>query len=274
MNYWTNSGQLPVTMHAGEVFRLRIPESVGANRFLSSNAYVVSVLQNGKLIANGPGFTEIRILRDDDLRYLLSVDVLPGERTYPVLFNRYNEVNVPADTLVSLDSARTRGGKALYAAQSLIPALEALCAEAAAQGLYVHVSQGYRSVGLQMQRIQRRIEREGEQKALRRCAPPRFSEHHTGLALDVGGGRITPEGLVPDKHAVYDWIAENAWKFGFMIKNLPGREHITGTMHEPWHIRWLGDPALAERLYREDLTLDEYLDQNLPVVRVLDLPVP
>ncbi|WP_165478904.1 M15 family metallopeptidase, partial [Clostridioides difficile] len=57
------------------------------------------------------------------------------------------------------------------------------------------------------------------------------------------------------------WLAENAHKFGFIIRYPEGKEDITGTAYEPWHIRYVGKDA-AEEIYSKGLTLEEYLQNK------------
>ncbi len=92
----------------------------------------------------------------------------------------------------------------------------------------------------------------------RYSAAPGRSEHQTGLAIDIscaseGFGlettfADTPEGI---------WVAENAHRFGFILRYPKDKEAITGYNYEPWHIRYVGS-ELAEYLYETGLTLDEY----------------
>lgn len=89
-------------------------------------------------------------------------------------------------------------------------------------------------------------------------APPGASEHQSGLAVDVRGAngacrielcfKDEPEGK---------WLAQNAHKFGFVIRYPSGKEKITGYMYEPWHIRYLGE-ELATYLYKNNLTVEEF----------------
>lgn len=54
------------------------------------------------------------------------------------------------------------------------------------------------------------------------------------------------------------WIAENAFRFGFILRYLQGKEHITGYMYEPWHFRYVGK-EMAQLLHERELTYEEYL---------------
>ncbi|MFS0597720.1 VanY-A/VanY-F/VanY-M family D-Ala-D-Ala carboxypeptidase [Peribacillus frigoritolerans] len=84
--------------------------------------------------------------------------------------------------------------------------------------------------------------------------PAGHSEHNLGLALDVGSTQMkmkeAPEG---------EWIEENAWKNGFILRYPANKTDITGIQYEPWHIRYVGLPHSA--IMKEmNLALEEYLD--------------
>lgn len=80
------------------------------------------------------------------------------------------------------------------------------------------------------------------------------SEHQTGLTMDLDsleewyGG--TAEGI---------WLAENCWRYGFIIRYPKGKESITGYSYEPWHVRYLGK-STAKLVYDSGLTLEEFLN--------------
>lgn len=88
------------------------------------------------------------------------------------------------------------------------------------------------------------------------AARPGFSEHQTGLALDI----ITDDeynGNDFDKTEEFVWLQNNAHKYGFIFRYPKGKEHITGYSYEPWHYRYLG-VELASKVYESGLTYDEY----------------
>lgn len=122
-----------------------------------------------------------------------------------------------------------------------------------AEGLDINFMSGYRSYAEQTEVYAGWNEVYTDGQADRVSARPGHSEHQLGLAIDVNSIEFafadTPEGL---------WLAENCWKFGFIIRYKEGTEHITGYMYEPWHIRYLGK-ELAEEVHFSGLTLEEYL---------------
>lgn len=90
------------------------------------------------------------------------------------------------------------------------------------------------------------------------AAVPGTSEHETGLAFDVtaqrdgGGFEETPQ---------FDWLIENCWEFGFILRYPEGAEASTGIAYEPWHYRYVGK-ELAQAIHEQGCTLEEYLSQG------------
>ena len=93
-------------------------------------------------------------------------------------------------------------------------------------------------------------------------APADATEHSTGLAFDLLGTDWQEYGR--DLHQAYGqygsaiWLAENGHDYGFILRYLEGKTHITGYEYEPWHIRYVGKDH-ASFMYEHGLTLEEYL---------------
>ncbi len=85
---------------------------------------------------------------------------------------------------------------------------------------------------------------------------PGTSEHQSGLCCDMHN--------LPDTTSAFDntpeakWLADNAHRFGFILRYPPNTQHITGIKHESWHFRYVGRTAATE-MYQKGLTLEEYL---------------
>lgn len=127
-------------------------------------------------------------------------------------------------------------------------------------GYELHARSGYRSYYTQSSLYSSYVESYGQAAADKYSAKPGQSEHQTGLAMD-----ITCEALnfkLDDTFGETEegkWVAENAHRFGYIIRYPKGKEDITGYMYEPWHIRYLG-AELAEKVYESGLTLEEYFE--------------
>ncbi len=121
------------------------------------------------------------------------------------------------------------------------------------EGCNLYIASGYRSYETQKNIYEKYVERDGQQMADTYSARPGHSEHQTGLAFDLNSIDAsfanTPEGK---------WIAENCYKYGFIIRYPANKSAITGYMYEPWHIRYLG-VNLATAVHQSGLCLEEYL---------------
>lgn len=127
------------------------------------------------------------------------------------------------------------------------------------EGYRLMAISGYRSYGRQQAIYGRKIERTGSaKKAQLLVAPPGTSEHQLGLAMDVG--RKSKQNL----HFSFGdskegkWLAENAHRFGFIIRYLKEWTEITGYAYEPWHIRYVGVEH-AKRIYELNIPLETYV---------------
>ena len=133
-------------------------------------------------------------------------------------------------------------------------ALDKMFADAKKEGIVFWIASGYRSYDRQYTVYNNYVAQDGQAAADRYSARPGHSEHQTGLAFDLN--ELT-EAFGSSKQG--KWLAENCHKYGFIIRYPSGKEHITGYMYEPWHVRYLGvDNATA--VYESGLCLEEYLD--------------
>ncbi|MEG3435593.1 M15 family metallopeptidase [Pannus brasiliensis CCIBt3594] len=81
-------------------------------------------------------------------------------------------------------------------------------------------------------------------------APPGYSEHHTGYAIDIGDGRTPATNLNPnfENTAAFNWLKNNAAQFSFEL-SFP-RDNPQGISYEPWHWRYVGDSDSLETFYK------------------------
>ncbi|MBI9107131.1 MAG: M15 family metallopeptidase [Spirochaetales bacterium] len=132
------------------------------------------------------------------------------------------------------------------------------------EGFILTARSGYRSYSTQVMLFDANVSTHGMEYAAKFSAKPGTSEHQSGLAMDITAEIMnyqleqsfgkTPEGR---------WTAQNAHRFGFIIRYPEGSEEITGYAYEPWHLRYIGEKLAAE-IYHGGLTLEEYYSgQNL-----------
>lgn len=146
-----------------------------------------------------------------------------------------------------------------YIQEEAAVALEELFNSAEDEGITLHGQSGYRSYTRQKEVFKGHTERLGEKEARKVSALPGQSEHQTGLTMDITAASVDFT-LTQDFGETKEgkWVANNAHKYGFIIRYLEGKEEITGYSYEPWHLRYVGKDS-AQTIYDNDLTLEEYL---------------
>lgn len=97
---------------------------------------------------------------------------------------------------------------------------------------------------------------ECEKHVLTYSTKPGTSEHQSGLCLDMHNLPSAEESFGSTKEA--KWLAENCYRFGFILRYPEGKTDITGITYEPWHFRFVGREAATE-MHSLGLTLDEYV---------------
>ena len=147
----------------------------------------------------------------------------------------------------------------------IYPDLQEMFDDMRAEGIYPVVREGYRTAEEQQAILDERIQRymnEGysrpmaEMAAKEWVAVPGTSEHQLGIAVDINADKSRAV-----NEEVYQWLAENAYKYGFILRYPQGKEDITGNAYEPWHYRYVGKEA-AEEIYNDQICLEEYMENN------------
>lgn len=142
---------------------------------------------------------------------------------------------------------------------------------AQASDYHFSVGSGYRSIKRQQVLIDEAVKEHemgglSHEKALERTyeymMPVGFSEHHTGLAIDV----ICDKNLILDYSQANEptnkWLRENCHKFGFILRYPREKEDITEIVYEPWHFRYVGRDA-AEYIMNRGMVLEEYVEDMI-----------
>ena len=122
-------------------------------------------------------------------------------------------------------------------------------------GYNIVIVSAYRDYDYQAKLFDNYKKSKGLKYALKCSAKPGHSEHQTGLAFDVMGSN-KDYNLFAESNE-FEWMKENAHKYGFILRYPKGKEHITGFKYEPWHYRYVGVLA-ATIMHKEKLTLEEY----------------
>lgn len=136
--------------------------------------------------------------------------------------------------------------------QSAAEAFEKMQASARASGVILSPISGFRTLDEQ-NNLFFKIKQERNQDAKKRAevsAPPGYSEHHTGYAIDIGDGRSPATNLSVnfEKTAAFRWLQNNANRYSFELSFPPNNKQ--GVSYEPWHWRYVGDRDSLETFYK------------------------
>lgn len=172
-----------------------------------------------------------------------------------IVVNRWNELPEDYDVeLTELSNGQMVDSRIYHYLQEMFDA-------ARTEGVYPVVREGYRTAEEQQEILDDKIQNyinqgysqvKAERTAKAWVALPRSSEHQLGIAVDINADKSKCS-----NEDVYEWLAENAYKYGFVLRYPPGKQKITGTSYEPWHYRYVGKEA-AKEIYEREICLEEY----------------
>lgn len=135
-------------------------------------------------------------------------------------------------------------------------AYEKMRDDAAKENLKIYITSAYRSVEYQRGLYNRYLGRDPQEAVDRYSARPGHSEHHLGLAIDLGAPGGSQREFI--KTPEYEWVKENCHKYGFIIRYLEETEEITGYEFEPWHIRYVGVDVSTDMKNKGINNFEEY----------------
>lgn len=190
----------------------------------------------------------------DKEKYSFDVEIQNPEG-FHIIVNKYfklSEDYIPPD-LVEADGKLMR--------KSVRDAYIKMRDTAKEEGFTVSVSSAYRSALEQRRIYEKRLETSTLSEVDEFCARPGYSEHQTGLALDIQG-RI-PGGQNIHKTPEAKWLKSNCHRFGFILRYLPEIVEITGYESEPWHIRYVGEDVSTDMNEKNIQSFEEYRERFL-----------
>ena len=173
-----------------------------------------------------------------------------------ILVNRWNPI--PDNYKVSL--VKLENGESVD--ERIYPDLQEMFDNARNNGIYPMISSGYRTTQTQQNIFDEKLNdfesqdyssNEAETLTEKWVAIPGTSEHQIGLAIDVVGEDNN------DNAKVQQWLKDNSFKYGFILRYPSDKAEITGTNFEPWHFRYVGK-VNAVKIYESGLCLEDYLE--------------
>ena len=176
-----------------------------------------------------------------------------------ILVNKWH----PLETDSEIDLTELSNGQCVDS--RIYPQLQKMFDDMRDDGVYPVVASGYRTEQEQQQiydeSMAEYIEKgysESDAKTVteRWVAIPGTSEHQLGLGVDINADGINSYG-----YEVYNWLAQNAYRYGFIYRYPENKVAITGIANEPWHYRYVGVNAATE-ICKRGICLEEYLGET------------
>ncbi|MBR2677287.1 MAG: M15 family metallopeptidase [Solobacterium sp.] len=198
-----------------------------------------------------------------------------GDETvdYLAVVNKLNPLPENWESIVKTVTVTNQLGREVEVEQTAYEAYLKLKEDLEEEGIYIDLDSVRRSVAEQ-QRIMDDFTKEyGADYAQKYVAVPGYSEHHTGLALDVyliiDGKTVIENEEMMAHPEIWEVVHEKMPEYGFILRYLPGKEHITGYGYEPWHMRYVG-PDIAKEITEKGITLEGYLGMANETVPEID----
>lgn len=193
-----------------------------------------------------PGASEIRAIVEN---YHSSGSLwLLVNKTHPIS-SSYVPSNLISPNLTKAGDIKLRS--------DIVEKLTEMFNAASTRGVDLKIASGYRSYEYQKTLFSNLEAGVGTTTANQSIALPGQSEHQTGLALDIASslGTCYIEECFSGTQSG-QWLADNSYLYGFILRYPKGKEDITQYVYEPWHFRYVG-PDLAKALHDSGLTLEE-----------------
>ncbi len=181
---------------------------------------------------------------------------------YLVLVNKTHKLPDDWESKVVLKEATNRYGETYKVEEKALEQFLKLQKECADEGIYIELDSTTRSVAEQQKLWDDWTIEKGEEYVKKYVAVPGYSEHHTGLAIDiclvVDGKRVDDNDDMIAQREIFAKIHEKLAKYGFILRFLEGKEAETGYAYEPWHFRYINDPVLAQEIMDKGISFEEY----------------
>lgn len=181
---------------------------------------------------------------------------------------------VPSDLVVLTEEGIATTKKLIKARAIIIDDLQEMIEAAAADGIQLTITSGYRSYERQRELFSSYVKKQrkngltqtkAEKSINKHCAYPGHSEHQLGTALDIIGANQKTLKHTSENERAWQWLHAHCEKYGFVLSYPEGKTKVTGYVYEPWHFRWIGKKyarRLKRKRYKESttaITSTEYL---------------
>ena len=191
-----------------------------------------------------------------DKPFYENLEITDTSKGNALLVNKYHALDKDYEVsdIVNVSSTYAYAGMKLN--KEAYEAFKKLANDAKKEGFTIVILSSYRTHEYQDKLWNDRKNKSGIEKADAYAARAGSSEHETGLAIDVADYN-NPVNF--EEQEAYQWMLNNSYKYGYILRYAEGKEDITGYDYEAWHYRYLGID-LATKVYNEGITFDEYYE--------------
>lgn len=184
---------------------------------------------------------------------------------YLVLVNKYSKLPDDWEKSVELVDVKNAWDEDIKVEKEAYENYKKLKQELKKEGVNIELDSVYRSVKEQQELWDEwsKDPEKGIEYVKKYVATPGYSEHHTGLAIDIclkKDGKLVYENddMISDRKT-FAKIHKKLSKYGFILRYLENKDDITGYAYEPWHLRYVGSKNVAKEIMNKNITLEEYL---------------
>ena len=172
-----------------------------------------------------------------------------------ILVNKYNKLDDSYEPTPMVDISTSYAYAERRILKEVYDSFLEMYLAAKKEKIDLFVVSAYRSFSYQKNLYTNYIGMYGVDYANTVSAKPGYSEHQTGLAMDI----TTPDCQMSEfkNTNAYVWLKDNSYKYGFILRYPEDKTDITGYAFESWHYRYLGK-YMAKKVFEEGLTYDEY----------------
>ena len=177
-----------------------------------------------------------------------------------ILVNKYNYLTkdyIPQNLEEIKKEYALKGMKLVNYAKD---AFEEMARNAKLENLNIIAMSSYRSYNYQLNLYNNYVQKDGRELADTYSARPGYSEHQTGLAIDIYNGTTDYNNF--DQTKEFEWMNNNAYKYGFILRYPKNKEKETGYNYESWHYRYV-TKAIATYIHKNKISLEEYYVTNI-----------
>ena len=180
---------------------------------------------------------------------------------YLILINKYHKVPETWEDALRTVSFINPLGEEVIVEEKAYQAYLGLKKDLEKEGVFIGLDGALRTLKRQEEITEEFLEKYGADYAAKIVAKPGYSEHHSGLALDLylivdGKNIINNEDLV-QYPKVWEKVHQKLAEYGLILRYPKDKEHISGYAYAPWHIRYIADAKIAKEIMEKGMSLEE-----------------